>query len=74
MKSIKKHKKKSHKRKQRFRDLSKGNDVIYKGTKGFHLIKKYRNKRRHESRQYRQLSLGAMGMRLIHFCFKLLTE
>lgn len=34
---------------------------MYKGTKGFEFIKKYRSRRRHESRQYRQSSLGAMG-------------
>jgi hypothetical protein len=44
--------------KKRLRDLSQGNQIVYKGTKGFHIIKKYRYKRRQESCQQREKSLG----------------
>lgn len=44
--------------KKRFRDLSQGNQVLYKGSKGFDVIKKYRLKRRQESCQLREKSLG----------------
>jgi hypothetical protein len=56
-------KKKTRRRKnaqsKRCRDLSLGNQVKYKGSKGFDVIKKYRNKRRGESALYRDQNLGS---------------
>lgn len=45
----KKGKKRGRKRSKRFRDLSQGNQIKYKGRRGFEIIKKYRDKRRNES-------------------------
>lgn len=58
------HKKRRHRNKNRakkFRQLSRGNQVFYKGPRGFELIKKYRHRRRNESCQYRQSSLNPSG-------------
>ena len=49
-------------RPKKFRHLSRGNAVVYRGTKGFELIKKYRSQRRNESYQMRQQSLGSVGL------------
>lgn len=61
---VRSHKRRKYRTKNRtkkFRQLSRGNQVVYKGPRGFELIKKYRNKRRNESCQYRQSSLNPSG-------------
>jgi len=44
--------------KKKYRELSIGNQIMYKGRRGFDLIKKYRHKRRIESCKYREESIG----------------
>ena len=61
-KSKHKRKNKTKVRPKKYRDLSRGNAVVYKGVKGFNLIKKYRSQRRNESYQLRQQSLGSVGL------------
>lgn len=55
--------KRKNKRSKRFRDLSIGNQIIYKGKRGYALIKKYHEKRRNESSNYRSGSLGPAGFK-----------